>query len=70
MKSQNTFQKMRIIVNGHGFTWSNIMMSSKPDISVSLCTLAGEWQPQSNNSLIKNCNDSAPVQNWLNTYIF
>lgn len=42
----------------------------KPDISVSLCTLAGQWQPHSNTYLNNNYNDSAPVQNGLNTHIF
>lgn len=65
MKSQNAFQKMRKKVYA-GFTLSNTKISTKPDISVILCTLAGQSQCQSNTSLTasKNyINDSAPMQN-------
>lgn len=44
------------------------MMSTKQAISVSL-SLPGQWQPP-HTTLSKNCNDSDPVQNDLNTHIF
>lgn len=54
-EEQNTFQKLGKKVYAD-FTLSNTKISTKPDISVNLCTLAGQSQSQSNTSLTASKN--------------